>query len=164
MFQAKNITSNTRQYPISPRNVTELCENLFRYTYDNNDLESSLIEVSTLILTIHYKKNFHNYIHQVITYECLHIFGDKLIDENDRSKLQEIINSAGRTYLGNKFKGIQNNYYYVPNDHSSDKFMHLNKVSLDEWFMMMQTGINMCGKQVNSSKMFFFISYNKLLH
>lgn len=87
-----------------------------------------------------------NKVLQVISYEALNIFGNKLVDISDRTHLQNIINSSGRTFWGGKYKDYKNDFVFVPNEQLSDKVSKLNKVSMDEWKDIVKMSINKCGR------------------
>lgn len=87
---------------------------------------------------------------QVVAYEAVNIFGDKLADDRDSSRLYEIINETLRSQWGG-FKCVKKlveNHYFIPTDPSSarQKSNKLTKLTKEEWKSMVELGISQHGK------------------
>ncbi|XP_018579489.1 cytoplasmic dynein 2 heavy chain 1 [Anoplophora glabripennis] len=116
-----------KHYNFSPHDLTNWCKGLLRYQNNENiELEAFIIEV--------------------VAYEAVNIFGDKLADDHDRKRLYEIINETLQSqWSGAKcVRKLVENYYFVPTDASSTrlKSCKLTKLTTEEWRSMVQLGIS----------------------
>lgn len=82
-----------------------------------------------------------------MSYEAFDIFGNKMINENERTTLHNAINSTGSSYWSSKFKDRNiNKNYFVPKEQLSEKFLKIDKVSQEEWHKIVEMAINKCGE------------------
>lgn len=79
------------------------------------------------------------------SYEALDIFGNKMTNEAEREALHKIIQLVGKTHWSGKYKDLKNDCYYVPDVQMTEKFAHINKLSFEEWYKVIEMGINKCG-------------------
>lgn len=80
------------------------------------------------------------------SYEALDIFGNKMINESEREALHKIIQLNGKKYWSGKYKELYKDFYFVPNVELIDKVLNLYKQSIDDWYKIVERGINKCGE------------------
>lgn len=129
------LVTNYKHYEFSPHDITNWCSTILRYI----DILQSGSENSLL---------------EIICYEGFKNFGDKLINDDDRSKLSNILNEAFKNQWGapNITKNIQNNFYVpAPQYSSNNDNPQLQKLNQEEWSATVRKGIIQYG--------WFFLKY-----
>lgn len=79
-------------------------------------------------------------------YECLKLFGDKLVSDNEKTNLCNIVNNYLQKDWGktNILKNISNNYYISQRVHS-EKYAPLSRINGEEWTSIVNNGIKYYG-------------------
>lgn len=117
-------------YTISPQDLTKWCRGLLRYCHESD------ADADTFIL-------------EIVYYEAIHIFGDKLTSEVEKHKLKGIISNYLQRAWG--FSGAEkllNNAFYVPVSKlgNTRKGYMLTKVAQHEWSSSITKGIHIYGR------------------
>jgi hypothetical protein len=90
-----------------------------------------------------------NSLLEIVCYEATKQFGDKLVCEEDRLKLANILSEVFKTQWGssNIMKAIQNQFCVpAPQYSSTTESFPLQKLSEEEWTSSVQRGITQFGR------------------
>ncbi|RZC33069.1 cytoplasmic dynein 2 heavy chain 1 [Asbolus verrucosus] len=111
------LTASYKHYDFSPHDITPWCSSILRYK-DALQTESE------------------NSVLEIMCYEAFKQFGDKLVCEEDRVRLNSILNEVFKTHWGlsNISKMIQNHFYIpVPHHSTNTEGSPLQKLNEEEW-------------------------------
>lgn len=117
-------------YQVNPHDLTKWCSGLLRYCHED--------EADT-----------QKFILEIVYYEAINIFGDKLASEVEQHKLKDIVSNYLQKAWG--YSGIEkslNSIFYVP----SSKFCNgkkgyvLVKSSKNDWSNSITKGMHIYGK------------------
>ncbi|XP_017783105.1 PREDICTED: cytoplasmic dynein 2 heavy chain 1 [Nicrophorus vespilloides] len=124
--QMKDTFTQTDQqhYKFSPHDVTNWCKGILRYKLQTSDAETFLLEI--------------------ISNEALRLFYDRLVSDEDRNKMIEIINN-GIQMEWNKMNVVRNvldNFYVASSQFNTNKlYTPLTKLNADDWSTIVNKGI-----------------------
>lgn len=113
-------------YTVTPHDLTKWCKGLLRYSYENEtDAEKFILEI--------------------VYYEAISIFGDKLTSDVEKHKSNGIVSNYLQKAWG--YSGSLNNAFYVPFSKfgNSKKSYMLSKVAENEWTNSVTKGIHIYG-------------------
>lgn len=122
------LVTNYKHYDFSPHDLTNWCSSILRYK-DTLSIESE------------------NALLEIVFYEALKQFGDKLVREEDRLKLEHILTEVFKTHWSSSnFRNIQNYFYVPPSQFSSNtENFYLQKLNQEEWSSTVKKGITQYG-------------------
>ncbi|XP_015834463.1 cytoplasmic dynein 2 heavy chain 1 [Tribolium castaneum] len=122
------LITSYKHYDFSPHDLTNWCSSILRYKDTLSESENSLLEV--------------------VYYEALKQFGDKLVREEDRLKLDHILGEVFKAqWSSSNLKNVQN-YFYVPSpQNSSTENSYLQKLNQEEWSTTVKKGIIQYGRE-----------------
>lgn len=144
----ETFTSNEyRHYVFSPHELTRWSNGIKRYKNDNEiEIDDFIIEVSNKIPICHITGIILLCL-QIVCKEAIQIFGNKLVNDADRTKLSAILNNIflsdwGKSYLTDKVIGS----FYIPSFTSTRASSNLSKLQPEDWFNMIRKGLMQYGK------------------
>lgn len=115
-------------YSVTPHDLRKWCSSLLRYSYETHT-ENSILDI--------------------VYYEGISIFGDKLATEAEKHRLNSIIsNYLQKIWVYSGAEKSQNNTFYVPSPIicNTRKRYVLSKFAYNEWMSNITKGIHIYGK------------------
>lgn len=111
-------------YTASPHDLTKWCSGILRYSYESGaDTDKFLLEI--------------------VFYEALHVFGDKLTTELEKNKLRSLVSNNLEKIWNFALSDIL--YVATPQFGSTNKGYPLSKMSTNEWSNYISKGIQIYG-------------------
>lgn len=113
-------------YTASPHDLSKWCRGILRYSYESGtDADKFLLEI--------------------VFYEAISVFGDKLTSEVEKNKLKSVV-SNNLEKIFNFGGGDKLLYVPTPQFGSTNKGYTLSKISTNEWSNYISKGIQIYGR------------------
>ncbi|CAG9863949.1 unnamed protein product [Phyllotreta striolata] len=120
---------HNKHYLFTPHDVVNLCRGILQYKENNEG-------------------NLDDFVIEVIKYEARYIFGDKLVNEDDRTLMIKLLNESFESHWGAITPSAPKiNYYYVCVEKTPDCDGSLVKLDEAEWRKAVQNGITLIERE-----------------
>lgn len=104
------------------------------------------------------EENGEKWLLEIVFYEALRIFCDKLVTESERKTFLEIIDDGFKNIWGyREMSQVVTKCFYVPS-FQLGKNIALSRMNENDWANMVQRGITLYGKLINKNTHSNFIT------